>query len=181
MLGRAPDPGGLAFWTGGLDGGASTRGQTLAGISESPENKGGTAALVGAGIWDRSEAAQQVARLYDTALGRLPDAGGLGYWTAAIEAGTATLTDLAQSFVTSAEFVAGYGALGNGAFVEKVYANTLGRPGDAPGVAFWTQALDNGASRAAVTTGFSESPEHQARTAPSTGEEAPDAYGIRLA
>ena len=181
VLGRAPDVGGLAFWTGNLDRGALTRGAALAGISESQENKSTTARLVAAGIWDRSEAAAQVSRLYGTALSRLPDAGGLGFWTNAIEGGAARLLDVAQSFVTSAEFMATYGALANRAFVERVYGNTLGRPGEAEGVDFWTNTLDNGASRAAVTIGFSESREYQARTAPDTGGEEVGTYGIKLA
>lgn len=164
VLGRAPDADGFAFWAGRLDGGAA-RAEVLAAISESAENRAITAPLSEAGIWDRSEAAQQVARLYGTALGHLPDTGGLAFWTGAIERGTSTLADLAQALVASPEFAAASGALGNRAFVDQAYANTLGRPGDAEGVAYWTKALDNGLSRAAAVIGFSESPEHQFRTA----------------
>ncbi|MBC7802102.1 MAG: DUF4214 domain-containing protein [Gemmatimonadaceae bacterium] len=181
VLGRAPDPAGLQFWTGGLDRGASTRGATLAGISESGENKGVTKALVDSGIWDVNETAQQVARLYDTALGRLPDSAGLGFWTAAIDSGRSKLLDLAQSFVTSAEFAQTYGPLNNRDFVAAVYTNTLGRPGDAAGVEFWTNALNAGTSRASVTIGFSESAEHQIRTAANVGGETPSGFGVRLA
>lgn len=181
VLGRAPDLDGLAFWTGNLDRGALTRGATLASISESQENRAATAPLVAAGIWDRSEAAAQVSRLYGAALDRLPDAGGLAFWTNAVEGGTARLLDLAQSFVTSAEFVATYGVLANRAFVEKVYGNTLGRAGDMEGVDFWTQSLGSGTSRATVIIGFSESMEHQVRTASNLGGETPASYGIRLA
>ena len=124
VLGRAADAGGLAYWTGLLNAATSTRGQVLAGISDSSENKIVTAPLLASGIWDVSETAAQVARLYDTALGRPPDAGGLAYWRDAIDSGSKTLADLATSFVTSNEFQQTYGALGNRAFVEKVYNNS---------------------------------------------------------
>lgn len=38
ILHRAPDPAGLAYWLGLLDGKALTRGQVLAGFADSPEN-----------------------------------------------------------------------------------------------------------------------------------------------
>lgn len=179
VLYRDPDAAGLAFWTGALDTGAGSRAEVLAGISESAENRDATAGLLTSGIWDRSEAARQVARLYDTALGRLPDAGGLAYWAGELDAG-ATLAGIAQSFTASAEFAAAYGALGNGAFVEAVYRNALGRAGDAEGVAYWTGQLDAGASRAAVAAGFSESTEHQVRTAAAVGGESYVEWGVRL-
>ncbi|HYI81877.1 MAG TPA: DUF4214 domain-containing protein, partial [Acetobacteraceae bacterium] len=64
VLGRAAEQGGRDFWVNSLERGAASRAEVLVGISESPENKAGTAALVQAGIWDRSEAATEVARLY---------------------------------------------------------------------------------------------------------------------
>ncbi|MFC0406927.1 DUF4214 domain-containing protein [Roseomonas elaeocarpi] len=181
VLGRAPDAGGLSFWTGQLDGG-SDRGQVLASISESDENRSATASVVSAGIWDLSETAAQVARLYDTALGRLPDAGGLSYWRGAIDSGTAQLTDLATAFVNSQEFQATYGSLSNRAFVEQVYQNTLDRAGDAGGVDYWTHLLDSGAAgRSAVVIGFSESAEHEALTAPNIMSENAAQFGILFA
>ena len=180
VLGRPPEAAGLAFWTAGLDRGGVTRGETLAGISESGENRSRTAVLAQNGIWDRSEAAQQVARLYDTVLARLPDAAGLGYWTSALEAGTDTLPGIARWFAAGPEFTAVYGALANRAFVERLYVNTLGRPGDSGGVDYWTNALGAGASRADVAVGFSESTEHQARTAANTGSETSETFGVKL-
>ena len=51
-----------------------------------------------------------------------------------------------------------YGSLTNRQFVEMVYLNVLGRPGDESGIAYWTGRLDSGKTRGAVT-GFSESSE----------------------
>lgn len=181
VLGRAGEDSGLAFWTGDLDRGAATRAQTLAQFAESSENKAGTAGLVAQGIWVPSGTAAQVARLYDAALGRLPDAAGLGYWTRAIDAGSATLAGLAASFVASTEFVAKYGALSDSAFVSAIYQNTLGRPSDASGLAYWSDQLGRGATRASVVVGFSESTEHQARTAGNVLSGDPAQYGIRVA
>ena len=180
VLGRDPEAGGLAFWRDNLDGNRMTRGQTLAGISESAENRAGTTAQVASGIWDVSETSMQVARLYDTALGRLPDAGGLGFWTRAIDNG-GRLVDLANSFVSSAEFQSTYGTLDNRGFVDAVYANTLDRPGDAGGVDFWTDVLNKGTPRAQVVIGFSESVEHQRNTETNIMDNDPNNYGIKLA
>ena len=51
--------------------------------------------------------------------------------------------------------------LSDQAFVEQLYMNVLDREGDSSGVDYWTDALDNGVSRADVLVGFSESGENQ--------------------
>ena len=149
VLGRAPDAGGLAFFTGRLDAHTASLGQTLADIAESAENKAVTASLVSAGIWVADPVAGQVARLYDTAFGRLPDAGGLAFWTTSIKSG-GQLLDEAQAFVGSPEFVAQYGALNNADFVNALYVNTLHRGADAAGSAYWVGVLNGGTSRGSV-------------------------------
>ena len=181
VLGRAPDQGGLDFWVGRLqEPGASraSRPEVLAGIAESAENKTRTAPSVAAGIWDRDEEAAQVARMYDTALGRSPDVGGLGFWTQNIDAGRLTLQDMADQFVGSTEFRTAYPSLTNRDFVQRIYENTLDRPGDPGGVDYWTGVLDRGATRAQVVTGFSESAEHRFLTAPNIQSDTPGQYGI---
>lgn len=50
VLNRAPDPGGLAFWTGQLDLGMA-RADLLLGFSESPENKANVIGAIQNGIW----------------------------------------------------------------------------------------------------------------------------------
>ena len=153
----------------------------LVGFSESRENKDGTEALVQAGIWDRSEAATEVARLYDTVFGRLPDASGLVAWKTALESGGATLLQVADSFTQSAEFRGQYGNLDNRDFADALYVNTLDRPADAAGLDYWTGVLDAGVSRAEVVLAFSESAEHVALTAPHIQSENPGEYGILFA
>ena len=179
VLGRAGEQGGREFWVSSLDSGAASRAEVLVGFSESPENKAGTAALVQAGIWDRSEAATEVARLYDTVLGRLPDAPGLVAWKNVIETGSATLLQIADSFTQSAEFRGQYGNLGNRDFANALYVNTLDRAADDAGLDYWTRILDSGAAnRAEVVLAFSESAEHVALTAARIQSENPGEYGI---
>jgi hypothetical protein len=50
ILHRTPDAGGLAFWSGVLDGHAASQAQVLAAISESPENLALSITLIGNGV-----------------------------------------------------------------------------------------------------------------------------------
>ena len=184
VLGREPEPDGLAFWVQDLAGGA--RGRTLAGFSESAEHRAITASLHQDGVWNRSEYAQIIARLYDTAFGRLPDRDGLGFWTTgtspdAVLIGRILVSGPAQSFIASPEFAATYGTLSDRGFVEVIVRNTLGRPGDAAYLDTLTASLSGSGSRALLMNSLSESEEHRARTAPNTGGETRDTYGIRVA
>ena len=121
-----------------------------------------------------------IARLYQAVLGRTPDAGGLTFWRGTLANGN-TLGAMADAFAGSPEFLATYGTLTNREFVRALYLNTLGREGDGGGLDFWTTVLVTGAmSRSNVVLGFSESAEHQARTAPAIGGEVRDQLGIRL-
>jgi hypothetical protein len=125
----------------------------------------------------------KVARLYEAALDRLPDQGGLNFWTRAVQNGE-PLTKLAEGFIASAEFQSRFGGatIGNGAFVDRLYLNVLGRAGEAEGRQFWAGSLNSGAaSRAEVLVGFSESAEHVALTAAGIQSENPQEFGIHFA
>jgi hypothetical protein len=99
-------------------------------------------------------------RLYQAYFVRIPDRSGLTYWVKKRRAGTA-LSAVSNAFAKSSEFVRRYGSLTNREFVELVYQNVLGRPGEASGVDYWTAKLDSGAkSRGQVMVGFSESSEN---------------------
>ena len=101
-------------------------------------------------------------RLYEAAFDRKPDASGLGFWIKALDGGV-SLQSVAQGFVGSKEFKGLYGEqISQAEFVSAVYTNVLGRAPDQAGADFWVTALNNGASRAQVLMGFSESPENQA-------------------
>ncbi len=180
VLNRPGEAEGRQFWVNSLNNGTS-RADVLVAFSEGAENKAGTAALVQNGIWDRSEAAAGVARLYDTAFGRLPDAPGLVSWKSAIESGGATLAQVAEGFAAGAEFRAQYGSLNNRQFADALYVNSLDRPGDRAGLDYWTGQLDAGVARSAVVLAFSESQEHIDLTAVNIQSENPREFGILFA
>ena len=180
VLGRAGEAEGRQFWVASLNNGTS-RADVLVAFSEGAENKAGTAALVQNGIWDRSEAAAGVARLYDTALVRLPDVPGLVSWKDALESGSATLAQIAEAFTGSAEFRTKYGNLNNRQFADELYANSLGRFGDEAGLDYWTGQLDAGVARSTVVLAFSESQEHVDLTATNIQGENPGEFGILFA
>ena len=75
--------------------------------------------------------AARVARLYEAALDRLPDQAGLNFWIGAVQGGQ-PLSSLASGFLASPEFQSRFGGAGasNAAFVDQLYVNVLGRPGE---------------------------------------------------
>lgn len=164
VLNRDPDPGGFQGWVNAMAGGMS-RSEVVLGFSESLENVQATRAGVEQGIWVRDDQAAMVARLYDTTLDRMPDAGGLTTWTNAVKSGM-PLQQAAGGFTGSAEFQQKYGNLDDTAFVQQLYRNVLDREGEAGGVKAWKTALQGGVSRDDVVLGFSESTEHQFKLAP---------------
>jgi hypothetical protein len=103
----------------------------------------------------------QVIRLYLAYFGRPPETAGLEYWVDAMEAGKSVHT-ASNQFASMQEFRTLYGSLTNRQFVELVYQNVLGRPGEADGVDYWTAELDSGRrKRGTVMTQFSETPENR--------------------
>jgi Domain of unknown function (DUF4214) len=148
FLGRAPDDGGLSWWTYLLD----TQDMTVVDLVDTfldSAEFGGTVA--------------PVARLYFAVFRRIPDFGGLGYWLSQFRNGM-SLGTIADNFVASGEFVSTYGALDDGAFVDLVYHNVLGRDPDPAGRQYWLDHLAFGMGRGALMTGFSESAEYKALT-----------------
>jgi len=113
-------------------------------------------------LTDQELGEHQVARLYIAAFGRTADGAGLIAQYAALRNG-ATLAQLGDNFVASAEFTNRYGALNNVDFVNALYQNVLGRAGDAAGVALFNSALTRGVSRGAVLAGIADSEEERAR------------------
>ena len=182
VLHRGSDASGKSYWLSQLTSGTLDRATVLTSFSESPENKSASSLASASGIWVTDPVAAQLARLYDTSFGRLPDAGGLGAWKGQIEgAAASTLSKVANAFVTSAEFAARYGALSNADFVTALYQNTLHRIPDSNGLSGWVGTLANGASRGDVVIGFSESAEHVALTASNVINNTKALYGIHFA
>jgi serralysin len=158
VLGRTPDAAGLTNWTNALAAGMS-RADAVLGFSESVEDMEKSKATIEKGLWLSDDNAAKVARLYHTTLNRLPEAGGLENWTAALRSGS-SLLQITDGFTGSAEFQQKYGSLNDAAFVTLLYNNVLGRNPDGAGLANWTGALRAGSTRASVVVGFSESDEH---------------------
>lgn len=179
VLGREADDIGRDYWLEQL-GGSRDRGWVLQGFSESGENRARTAWQVEQGLWDADTHAAQVARLYDTALGRRPDAEGLKAYVSAMKAGL-SMTMMAADFLRSAEFEARYGMPDNAAFVSALYRSSLHREADAQGMAHWVSALEGGMTRAEAVLGFSESAEHMVLTQSWVLGDQQGGYGILFA
>lgn len=135
----------------------------------------------------------QVERLYRAYFDRAPEPDGMLYWRTQRVQGR-SLSNTSAAFATSPEFVATYGPLDNGQFIDLVYRNVLDRSPDAGGRAFWLGRMQAGMIRGAVMIGFSESAEFVTTTGtvrPAVGNEdqlrrlywayfnrAPDAAGL---
>lgn len=125
VLGRAPDSGGLAYWTKLLDGGA-----VISSVAESIAHS------------DEYYANFVIKPDYLKLLGRAADDAGVKYWTSQIDAG---LTDqqLEAGMVSSEEFFHAAGGT-NSAWLDAVYKLLLGRAPDAAGLAYWPKQLSAG-------------------------------------
>jgi hypothetical protein len=91
VLGRAPDSGGLSFWTGQLNSGAMSRGAVMPAFSESAEYRG----LIANEVY--------VTMMYTGMLRRSPDPGGFNFWVSYLDSGNSGLA-LTGGFITSAEY-----------------------------------------------------------------------------
>lgn len=119
--------------------------------------------------FDTAGEAGQAYRLYQAALDRTPDTGGLGFWIRQLDSDQNNLITMSRSFIASQEFQTTYGTpdtVTNDAFINLVYNNVLDRNADAAGNAFWNDRMANGASREQVLAEFSESAENQQKVAP---------------
>ena len=87
FLGRAPDTGGLAAWTGELAGNPANRQTVASGISNSDENR--TVIIAG---------------FYQTYLHRNPDPAGLTAWKGQLAAGISQ-PQIVSFFVTTSEYL----------------------------------------------------------------------------
>ncbi|SEC28489.1 protein of unknown function [Rhizobiales bacterium GAS188] len=107
--------------------------------------------------------------LYETILGRAPDALGYEFWTAQLEGG-APLTLIAQDFLASPEYTSKFGPFtqsSDSSFVDQLYQNGLHRHAEPNGLAYWDTQLANGAnSRPQTAVDIALSQESQNDLAP---------------
>lgn len=111
----------------------------------------------------------QAYRLYQASFDREPDKEGLAYWMEELDSGTSSLTQVAKSFLASAEFRSTYGevsTLDDSQFIELLYQNVLGRLPDQEGFDYWKQEALDGKPREQLLASFSESAENKANVAP---------------
>jgi alpha-tubulin suppressor-like RCC1 family protein len=91
VLGRPADAGGLQFWAGQLNSGATTRGRMMAQFSESAEYRAA------------KDSDTYVVSIYVGMLRRSPDPGGFAFWAGERRAGRSGI-GLIQGFLDSGEY-----------------------------------------------------------------------------
>jgi autotransporter-associated beta strand protein len=94
-----------------------------------------------------------IAALYQDVLHRSPDAGGIAFWTNALNHGLLTRQQIAAQFLASRER--------RGLVVDGLYQQILHRAADPGGRERWVNALLSGASEADVAVRFVTSAEYQ--------------------
>ncbi len=93
-----------------------------------------------------------VTQIYQTALGRAPDAAGRAYWVDQLSDGM-KVQELGTFFYGSNEYFARAGSAG--AYVDALYAELLHRTADSAGRAFWVAQIEQRGDRPAeVAAGF---------------------------
>ena len=124
--------------------------------------------LFGAITHDVTSPGGDVYALYQTILGRAPDALGLEADVAALGGGT-PLATIAQDQLSSPEYTADYGSSTqstNDAFVGQLYQDGLHRTASASELTFWDNQLADGLTRAQVGVDIATSQESQNDLAP---------------
>ena len=116
-------------------------------------------------VFNLDDSALQVVRLYNAALDRGPDQGGLNSYVNQLESGV-PLSTLAGNFLASPEFVSRFGDnLAGQQYIERLYDNVLDRAPSGGEISFYLDQINQGATRQQLLVNFSESPENRAKTA----------------
>jgi len=134
LFNRAPDPGGLAGWTGALNRGTPR------------------VAVANAITYSAEYRSKLITGSYVHYLGRNPDAAGLASWLGAMGRGM-TIEQMESGFIASREYYTKSGST-DARWVTKLYADVLGRPVSSGEVAGWTAQLRRGVRRDRVAIGF---------------------------
>jgi hypothetical protein len=117
-------------------------------------------------VYNAEDAAAQVTRLYNVALGRDADQAGLNAFVQVLDNGGA-LSDVARALIDSGEFATSFGVnQSSTVFVNSLYQNLRGGPASPAEVSGWAVRIDNGdLSRTDVALAFADSAENRAATA----------------
>lgn len=141
VLGRAPDPDGLAYWASLLD-----QGTAISSVADSIAHSA------------EYYANFVIKPAYHTLLGRAADDAGLAYWTQQMQNGL-TDQELEAGFVASDEFFKNAGGT-NIAWIDSIYKLLLGRSADTSGETYWNGQLTAGATRLEVAERIAGSTEN---------------------
>ncbi len=145
--------------TGGREGGTDT----LASV-ETVQFLDGTL------TFDLHSTAAQIVRLYDSFLGRAPDAAGFESYLRYVAAGH-SFQDMADNAAASPEFDQATAGLNDTQYVTYVYEHSLHREPDPGGLQTYVADLENGTfTRTSMIVQAAESPEHVALTAGVVGQ-----------
>jgi len=106
---------------------------------------------------------EKITGLYVAFFNRAADESGLNYWKAQGENAEANgnnvsniLKQLSKGFATHPTFTSAYSSMGTENFVNAIYVNSLGKNGDAEGVAYWSGLINSGKSRSDMVAEFIE-------------------------
>ena len=110
-----------------------------------------------------------VRRMYEVALNRSADEGGLKNWVTELLSGNKTGAEVAYCFIFSEEFKEKNYC--NEHYIMQLYKAFMGREYDAEGLNYWLDVFKSGSTREAVFNGFSQSNEFRGIC---------ESYGIEL-
>ena len=120
--------------------------------------------LDGTLTYDTASTAAQIYRLYDSFLGRAPDAAGFVGYLRLVASGE-SFQQIAANAAASPEFANATAGLSDSQYVTYVYEHSLHREPDAGGLQTYVADLQNGTyTRAGMIVQAAESPEHLALT-----------------
>lgn len=96
----------------------------------------------------------EIQKLYVAYFNRPADPDGLAFWEGVVEAAGGSTTTVAAAFAASAEYKAEYADMSTADIINQIYLNLFGRAAEPTGLAFWANAVANGAVTidTAVTT-----------------------------
>ncbi|HWB07817.1 MAG TPA: DUF4214 domain-containing protein [Pirellulales bacterium] len=153
LLGREPDSAGDAFWVAYL---------------AAHDTAAGQAQVIQAFMSSPEHAIEYLTTVYQVFLGRVPDAGGLQFWTQAMSrpgtpgqpSGSADEKYVLAAILGSQEFYRDSGSTLQG-WINALYEDLLGRAPDGNGLRFWTNALTTlgSSSRGSIVLDLLTTPE----------------------
>ena len=108
-------------------------------------------------VVDEAKIRALVTRIYNLALKRTPDAGGIDYWTNELASGNMTGAEVAGGFFFSDEMK--LKNLSEEEFLDICYTVMMDREGDASGKSYWLKTMEDGFGKEGVFNDFCHSEE----------------------